>query len=1308
MSKLSADKFDEFYEAIYGYKPFPWQTRLAKDVCAGSWPETIALPTAAGKTACIEIAMFALACGAANAPRRILFVVDRRIVVDQAFRHAEMLAKKLKVAKEGILKDVADALLAIGQGENPLEYYALRGGMYRETAWTKSPLQPTIITSTVDQVGSRLLFRGYGVSDGMLPIHAALVGNDALIILDEAHCAKPFDQTLQAVKKYRDWNKSLAPFHCVTMTATPISEDDVFRENEVDDWNHEVLGRRIKASKPARLVPVESAKGKNGIKPLLAELEKQARELSAEGFACVGIIVNRVKTARELQKKLSDDAVLLTGRMRPLDRDLVFETLQPLLSGHEGNVPKFVIGTQCLECGADFDFHALVTECASLDALRQRFGRLNRIANPARTLSAKAVIVIRGDETTDTETDPIYGKSLAETWHWLNTRAVDGVIDFGIAALKATIGEENISHLNAPSSDAPVLFPAHLDCWVQTNPKPTPDPDPALFLHGPKERILDVKVVFRDDLGNDPNQWIDIVALCPPSSSEAVAVPIKTFKRWLAGESIDDSTSDVEGEIAVENEKDKLEPSDRRAVCWQGQRESQLVNDPKQIRPERVYVVPCQAEDVGSLADFIELPPRDYSELAYKTSRDKLLLKLRNLTLDPEDSDFEDLLTEEIKAEKARRTDLTKKEREAFDKLFTPGMRNTEQHPTGGFVVSGFTRIGQFQPTYLNDSEASESYRSRKRHVTLVEHSRGVADHAECFAKGCGLDVEQFRTAGLWHDLGKLDPRFQAMLKQTSPRTAVGTPWAKSKKSPRTKKERADARLVHRYPSGARHELLSTAMLECETSDALLLHLIATHHGHARPFADAVTENEAVKEPFVVKFFDRSFAIDSARQDIAKWNATLPERFWSIVREHGWWGSAYLEGVFRIADQAQSALEQEIPEDKQCLAEVVTSTPLAAYVEPSKLFSLALPGLDGSNPLGFMAALGTLRLANGLHPGTKLHWKFDNGWQPVLGLSTDTTPEEFINNLHQRVHRTVDAGSALEADKQHKAYRLMKKETDKAADSLKKRNLRGAERELAVAIEVTPLRVKELVARAEWLASLESAVPAPFLSLGKSISVTFQEFTAFAMRAQQKLVNSGILGRDIADFVSAFGSEACIDKNGKIIPTDFQLITGSGHQFFLDTFGKLMQSITAEQLHRALFETWKYCDPRMSFRWDPIDDRRYALSKEDPSNNEVRTEHGANLLAAYALPFFPIAPTERGARTTGFAKLKNESIFSWPVWTEPFGIDTIQSLLQLYVCDGRGNTVWEQFGIHAKYQVRKFEVGTAPLNKFNFCPAVMI
>src|SRR5262249_27201730 len=87
VSRPTPEQFAEFYKAVHGkaddptFAPFPWQNRLAKRVCDGDWPRAIALPTAAGKTACIDIAVFALACRGKAAPRRIFFIVDRRIVV---------------------------------------------------------------------------------------------------------------------------------------------------------------------------------------------------------------------------------------------------------------------------------------------------------------------------------------------------------------------------------------------------------------------------------------------------------------------------------------------------------------------------------------------------------------------------------------------------------------------------------------------------------------------------------------------------------------------------------------------------------------------------------------------------------------------------------------------------------------------------------------------------------------------------------------------------------------------------------------------------------------------------------------------------------------------------------------------------------------------------------------------------------------------------------------------------------------------------------------------------------------------------
>lgn len=125
----------------------------------------------------------------------------------------------------------------------PLAYYPMRGGIYRDHAWARIPTWPTIITSTVDQIGSRLLYRGYGVSEFSRPLHAGLTANDSLIILDEAHCSNPFSPTMQAVDAYRRWHVSdasqQAPFHFVTLSATPSANAKDILKIENEDKAHE-------------------------------------------------------------------------------------------------------------------------------------------------------------------------------------------------------------------------------------------------------------------------------------------------------------------------------------------------------------------------------------------------------------------------------------------------------------------------------------------------------------------------------------------------------------------------------------------------------------------------------------------------------------------------------------------------------------------------------------------------------------------------------------------------------------------------------------------------------------------------------------------------------------------------------------------------------------------------------------------------------------------------------------------------------------------------------------------------------------
>ncbi len=226
---MTQDDFASFYRAVHGYEPFPWQERLLRRVVESGWPSVLALPTAAGKTSAIDIAIFTLALQSGEplaertAPLRIFFVIDRRLVVDQAASHADQLKEKLEDADAGgIVRDVADALRRFG-GPDPLHVCALRGGMYRDDSWAKAPNQPTVCVSTVDQVGSRLLFRGYGLSEYSWPVHAALTGNDVLYLLDEAHLSEPFLQTLRSVQMYREESPLGGPFRVVEISATPQS-----------------------------------------------------------------------------------------------------------------------------------------------------------------------------------------------------------------------------------------------------------------------------------------------------------------------------------------------------------------------------------------------------------------------------------------------------------------------------------------------------------------------------------------------------------------------------------------------------------------------------------------------------------------------------------------------------------------------------------------------------------------------------------------------------------------------------------------------------------------------------------------------------------------------------------------------------------------------------------------------------------------------------------------------------------------------------------------------------------------------------
>jgi CRISPR-associated endonuclease/helicase Cas3 len=76
--------FADTFEALTGNAPFPWQEALYECFTVGPIPSSCNLPTGLGKTSVIPIWLIALANHPEKVPRRLVYVVNRRTVVDQA------------------------------------------------------------------------------------------------------------------------------------------------------------------------------------------------------------------------------------------------------------------------------------------------------------------------------------------------------------------------------------------------------------------------------------------------------------------------------------------------------------------------------------------------------------------------------------------------------------------------------------------------------------------------------------------------------------------------------------------------------------------------------------------------------------------------------------------------------------------------------------------------------------------------------------------------------------------------------------------------------------------------------------------------------------------------------------------------------------------------------------------------------------------------------------------------------------------------------------------------------------------------
>ncbi|MBW3595644.1 MAG: type I-U CRISPR-associated helicase/endonuclease Cas3 [Planctomycetes bacterium] len=397
-------EFQNVFHRLTYHRPLSWQTRLFRDISSGEVPGIIDLPTGLGKTMVMAIWLIARMKQPDKIPTRLIYVVDRRTVVDQATD----LATKLR--------DNCHQSLGI----DPPAISTLRGQLADNRQWSQDISRPAIIIGTVDLIGSALLFSGYRSSYRRRPLEAGLLGQDSLLVLDEAHLSKPFEKLLGAMDRFNECRANASPvkpMRLIRMSATggnsiapkpPFAlQFDAHGNLTNEDAKDETVVERFGAKK--RLTVTTLGEKEKLIDKLANAAIELARHPEAIGKR-IAVFVKKPKDARAVARLIreharkrvdetgskpkivkstpyADSVEVLTGTMRGLERDKLVEKpvfkdrwlhgdLQPDDPANQS--PIFLISTSAGEVGFDLNADHLVGDEAPLDSWIQRLGRVNR------------------------------------------------------------------------------------------------------------------------------------------------------------------------------------------------------------------------------------------------------------------------------------------------------------------------------------------------------------------------------------------------------------------------------------------------------------------------------------------------------------------------------------------------------------------------------------------------------------------------------------------------------------------------------------------------------------------------------------------------------------------------------------------------------------------------------------------------------------------------------------------------------------------------------------------------------------------
>ena len=858
--------FRQSFQSLTANTPFAWQEALFQQLLQSDYPEQINIPTGCGKTALLHVWLLALAYSAMSGtklvvPRRLIWVVNNRVVVDQATTEALALAEML-AAPTDALRAIADALHELPAvsciGSSPLAVSTLRGERADNREWSHDPARPAIIVGTVDMIGSRLLFRGYGDSRKRRARHAGLLGRDSLIVNDEAHLTPAFLYLLKQVRAAQPAN----PVRVIALSATPRETGSSFPSTLDHDLANPEFRARVESRKVLRLCGAADVKAQRA---RVLELARESRVVGAKRtLVYVSSPEEAARIAAELRETEGDDRVfLLTGTMRGLERDKLNESgiFRCFLARTAADdAPVWGVMTAAGEVGVNLTAERLISELDTADHLLQRFGRLNRFGQ-----AEGEAFVVWSDK-------PPQGRKNEERDTRLSaTRAY-------LERLPATAGAYDISPLalwhNPPepaalseSAAAPPLLPWLVESWALTsiNRAEWPDlPKVEPWLHGAQDDEPVTQVAWREEVSQ--------LAQSAPADIEAIlkAHPV------LAHERLQEPTYRVLGKLQELAEG----AGDQRVIVQRsdGTAESLPLKDVSfSLLTYSLVLLPPEAGNLTA-GMFDTGRPESSPDVADLPGTGPDGVTRCRFLFEPDDG----WSVIRLGADGSAPIEITE------DRLTPQVLRNFGSQQ--GLVLRDSVALGAAadtsKPQLVLACYSSPRPSDRDAQVGLSEHTSAVLHAAGRLVAQLGLgpaEAEAICLAAQHHDEGKRSPVWQAAAGNL---IDSGAPLAKA------------PHINWRMLAGYRHELGSLVNTHLpadtlpETAD-LALHLIAAHHGWARPhFPDDAA--------------DRSCIVRSRAA-----SAEAPHRFARLQERYSPWGLAYLEAVFCAADSLASAAAKE-------------------------------------------------------------------------------------------------------------------------------------------------------------------------------------------------------------------------------------------------------------------------------------------------------------------------------------------------------------------------------------------------------------